>query len=97
MGKASRSVYALRKLAEKLFQIRQSLNLTQEGMLKRFEDFPTLQQSVVSAYERGNREPPLLVLFAYAKAANVYVDVLLDDETNLSENLPCVKKSEGVR
>lgn len=97
MGKASRSIYAPQRLAEKLLQTRQKLNLTQEEMLKRLADFPTLQQSVISAYERGDREPPLLVLFAYAQIANIYVDVLLDDKTDLPENLPSIKKSEGVK
>lgn len=86
MGKASRSIYAPRRLNEKLLQIRRGLGLTQEEMLKRFEKFPTLQQSVISAYERGDREPPLLVLLAYARIINIRVDVLLDDEVDLPEN-----------
>ena len=85
MGKASRSVYAPKRLGEKLLLIRQGLGLTQEEMLKRFEKFPTLQQSVISAYERGDREPPLLVLLAYARIARIYVDILLDDNANLPE------------
>ena len=47
-----------------------------------------MQQSVISGYERGDREPALLVLFAYARLANVYVDVLLDDAVNLPDKLP---------
>lgn len=96
MGKASRSLCAPQRLAEKLFQIRQRLNLTQEEMLKRLGDFSTLQQSVISAYERGDREPPLLILFAYARLANIYVDALLDDEVNLPESIPSKSKSKGT-
>lgn len=97
MGKASRSLYAPQRLAEKLLQIRQRLNLTQEEMLKNLGDFSTLQQSVISAYERGDREPPLLVLFAYARIGNIYVDALLDDDVSLPDVLPSNKKSGGIK
>lgn len=96
MGRASRSLYAPPRLAEKLLQIRQKLGLTQEELLRQLKDFPTLQQSVISGYERGDREPALLVLFAYARLANVYVDVLLDDAVNLPDKLPSRQKSEGI-
>lgn len=38
-----------------------------------------------------------MVLLQYAKAANVYVEALIDDEVNLPERLPAVRKNEGVR
>lgn len=92
MGKASRSVYAPRRLGEKLLQIRQGLGLTQEEILRLFGKFPTLQQSVISAYERGDREPPLLVLLAYARSADIYVDILLDDEADLPKHFSTAKQ-----
>ncbi len=49
----------------------------------------------ISEYETGKREPPLLILLEYARAANVYVDTLIDDSVNLPE-IPSRKKSEGV-
>jgi transcriptional regulator with XRE-family HTH domain len=52
-------------------------------------------RSSVSGYEQGYREPPLHVLLAYARTANVYVDVLIDDELNLPNNLPAERKSKG--
>lgn len=52
-------------------------------------------RSSISGYEQGTREPPIHVLLAYARAANVYVDVLIDDELNLPDNLPAKRKSKG--
>jgi transcriptional regulator with XRE-family HTH domain len=54
-------------------------------------------RATISGYERGVREPPLPVLLEYAKSANVYVDVLIDDELNLPDKLPCRKKHAGVK
>jgi len=39
--------------------------------------------TAISAYERGLREPDLLVLLRYAKVARVSTDVLIDDTRNL--------------
>jgi transcriptional regulator with XRE-family HTH domain len=52
--------------------------------------------STISHYESGEREPPLPVLLAYAKLANVYVDVLIDDELDLPEQIPSREKSSGI-
>jgi hypothetical protein len=38
-----------------------------------------------------------MILMAYARVANVYVEVLIDDELDLPEKLPSAKKHEGVR
>jgi transcriptional regulator with XRE-family HTH domain len=56
-----------------------------------------LFRSSVSGYERGTREPPLGVLLAYARAANVSVEALIDDEIDLPQKLPASPKSEGIR
>jgi hypothetical protein len=37
------------------------------------------------------------VLLEYARAANVYVDALIDDAVDLPERLPSAKRSEGVK
>jgi len=37
----------------------------------------------ISGYERGEREPPLPVLLAYARLAKVSVERLIDDELDL--------------
>jgi hypothetical protein len=45
----------------------------------------------------GAREPPLVILLEYARLANIYIDVLVDDDVDLPGRLPSPTKSEGVR
>ena len=98
MGSASRLArHTPRRLAEKLALIRDGLGLSQNEMLRRLGSPEKLLQSSISGYERGVREPPPLILLAYARAANVYVEVLLDDDLDLPKVLPAKPKSEGVR
>lgn len=85
------------RLPEKLRTIRVALGLSQDGMLRKLGLDETMIRSTVSGYERGEREPPLPVLLEYARAANVYVEVLIDDGLDLPEQLPARKKSEGVK
>ncbi len=70
-------------LAKKLLQIREFLNLSQTEMLKRLGFDDRLYRSNISQYERGEREPPLLVIFSYAKVVGIMVEVLIDDEVEL--------------
>jgi transcriptional regulator with XRE-family HTH domain len=98
MGTASRRVrHSPTRLAEKLLQIRVSLDLSQNGMLRRLGDPEKLSQSNISGYERGVREPPLLILLEYARVAGVYIEVLVDDSIDLPEKLPANPKSEGIK
>ncbi len=98
MGTASRRTrHSPSRLAEKLLQIRVSLDLSQNGMLRRLGDPEKLSQSNISGYERGVREPPLLILLEYARVAGVYMEVLVDDSINLPEKLPANPKSEGIK
>lgn len=85
------------RLAEKLLRIRLALNLSQSGILEHLSFSEELFRSNVSQYERGTRVPPLPVLLEYARAAGVWVDVLIDDELDLPEKLPSVTKHEGVK
>ena len=85
------------RLPEKLLQIRLALDLSQGGMLYQLGLHETLSRTTISAYELGTGEPPLPVLLDYARAANVWVDVLIDDELDLPAKLPSAKKHEGVR
>lgn len=84
------------RLAKKLRQIRESLGLSQSGILIKlgFQD-TNLSRSSISGYELGEREPPLLVLYAYANLANVYMDVLVDDALDLPNTIPGDEKSLG--
>jgi transcriptional regulator with XRE-family HTH domain len=97
MGRAPRPKPA--RLAEKLTQIRHALGLSQDGMLTRLglSEREGLFRSSVSGYELGKREPPLPVLLEYARAANVSVEALIDDELDLPEKLPAARKSEGIK
>lgn len=95
MGSVAR--WRSRRLAEKLLNIRTALGLSQNGMLRHLGFAHEMLQARISSYELGTREPPLPVLLAYARAANVYVDALVDDDIDLPERLPSAKKSEGKK
>lgn len=95
MGRASRPRPL--RLAEKLLRVRTALGLSQNGMIRRLGFVEEITQDYISAYERGVREPPLPVLLQYARAANVLVEVLIDDELDLPARLPPSRRSEGVR
>ena len=85
------------RLAEKLLRIRVELGLSQSGMLEQLGFSEELFRSNISQYELGTREPSLPVLLQYARAANVWLDILIDDELDLPEKLPSSTKSEGIR
>lgn len=95
MGRASRPKPS--RLAEKVLQIRTDLGLSQNGMIRRMGLTDELLREEISLFEHGVRVPPLPVLLEYARAANVYVDALIDDEVDLPKKLPARAKSEGVR
>ena len=95
MGSVAR--WRSRRLAEKLLRVRTTLGLSQNGMLRHLGLADELLQARISSYELGTREPPLPVLLAYARAANVYVDALVDDEVDLPEKLPSAHESDGIK
>jgi transcriptional regulator with XRE-family HTH domain len=95
MGSAARQ--RSKRLAEKLLLIRTALGLSQNAMIRHLSLEADMFQGRISSYELGTREPPLPVLLAYARAANVYVDALIDDNLDLPEKLPASLKSEGIR
>jgi transcriptional regulator with XRE-family HTH domain len=81
-----------RRLSEKLLQIRERLDLSQGGMLKRLGLEEDYDRATISGYERGEREPPLPILLRYAEVANICLDVLVDDDTELPARIPATKK-----
>jgi transcriptional regulator with XRE-family HTH domain len=95
MGRASRPKPG--RLAGKLLHIRHALALSQNGMIRKMGLTNELLREEVSLFEHGIRVPPLLVLLAYGRAANVYVEALIDDEVDLPEELPSRVKSEGLK
>ena len=80
------------RLAEKLRRIREALGLSQSEMWRHLgvEDLIVFKQ--ISTYELGKREPPLPVLLAYARAAGVCMDTLVDDKLDLPAKLPAKAK-----
>jgi transcriptional regulator with XRE-family HTH domain len=76
--------------AEKLKQIRTSLDLSQHGISIRLEKQDArirIARSSISDYERGKREPGLLVLYDYARLANISMNVLIDDALDLPDTI----------
>jgi len=62
---------------------------TQEELKDRLEQLgfvSDLDRADVSEFERGRRDPDLLTLLSYGRLANVYLDVLVDDELDLTED-----------
>jgi len=86
MGRAAR--LRSERLAEKLRQIRKSLELSQNELIRRMGLEDMIYQSNVSGYESGEREPPLPILLRYASVAGVCMDALVDDELDLPKKLP---------
>ena len=87
MGRSNRPKPA--RLAEKLLQIRISVGLTQEQLINRLDYTQSpLYPSNISEFESGKREPPLLVLLAYARTAGISTDLLIDDRLDLPKRLP---------
>ena len=92
MGRAARQ--RPRRLSEKLAQIRASLGLSQNEMVRRLGLEGQLLREDVSRFERGvGGEPPLDLLLRYARAISTtgrgeFLEALIDDEMDLPEMLP---------
>lgn len=89
MGRKSRE--RPERLADKLLQIREALRLSQSEMLRRIDKEESGHRNFISDYERGVRVPSLLEVLAYARAAGVSMDVLVDDDLDLPKRLPTTK------
>ena len=85
------------RLPEKLQLIRQSFGLSQNEMISRLGLSAELIREELSAFERGLRQPPALVLLRYARCVSISTDVLLDDEMDLPAKLQKAAKQSAVR
>lgn len=79
-------------LAEKLRLLRTRFSLTQAQMVERLRNqkLPSpikIYPGNISRFEQGLREPPPLILLAYARAAGISVEVLIDADFELPEQL----------
>lgn len=70
-------------LGVKLRQIRAMLNYSQNEMLKALKADDRIDRSIVSGWERGTKEPSLLILLKYARLAGISTDTLIDDSIEL--------------
>lgn len=70
------------KLASKLKVIRQRLGLSQTEMKARLNFAGHYGR--ISEYELGKRQPSVLTLLLYARAAGIRLEELIDDELELS-------------
>jgi transcriptional regulator with XRE-family HTH domain len=86
MGQSAREKPA--RLGEKLLHIRLRFGLSQNEMIGQLGLKEKLTRENVSAFERGIREPSLLVLLQYARASGIYIDALVDDSIDLPAKLP---------
>ncbi len=64
-------------------EIRQSLELSQNGLIRflGFED--ELTQAEILAFERGVRIPSLIILLRYARSVSINVEIIIDDKLEL--------------
>ncbi len=85
------------RLAEKLVAIRTALGSSQSEMIRRLGAEEVVTQNILSNYELGKREPPLLILLQYARVAGVPMEALVDDELDLPENLPGPTDHQEIR
>jgi transcriptional regulator with XRE-family HTH domain len=72
-------------LPAKLLQIRQRLGVGQHRMAQRLNLDPKRFTARISEYEAGKREPNLLLVLAYTRAAHVPVEYLIDDDLDLDD------------
>jgi len=79
-----------KRLAEKLLQIRNSLEggISQNELIRRMKLENELGQERISKYERGILIPPLHVLCAYADVANIYLEIIVRDDLEIPHQLP---------
>ena len=95
MGRLPRRTPA--RLPEKLREIRVRLGLSQNELIRLMGLEGELTREQVSSFELGRRQPNLMTLWAYANAANLYVDALILDSLDLPDTLPSPVKSGGLQ
>jgi transcriptional regulator with XRE-family HTH domain len=84
------------RLAEKLRQIRIGLGLSQTQMLERLGYSDSMHYGRISEYEQDKREPSLMILLAYARAASVHLEDIVDYNFDLPRKLPGSVNYRGI-
>ena len=85
------------RLAGKLREIREALELSQTQMLVRLGLDGSMHYGRISQYENDEREPTLLTLLAYAHVAGVHLEDIVDDDLDLPARLPGKIRYRGRR
>ena len=85
------------RLASKLRQIREALELSQTQMLIRLGLEDSMHYGRISQYENDEREPTLMTLLAYARVAAVHLEDIVDDDLDLPSRLPGRVRYRGRR
>jgi transcriptional regulator with XRE-family HTH domain len=76
------------RLAQKLAEIRERMGLTQREMFERLGDTGTrLYVGHIDDYEKDRRVPTLQVVLAYARAAGIPMELIVDDGLDLPHRL----------
>ena len=71
-------------LSGKLLLIRKNLDYSLSAMAATLSSGKiTLRKQDISHFEKGEREPNLIILLRYARLARIPVEVLIDDDLNL--------------
>ena len=70
-----------KKLAGKLREIRERMEMTQQEVADRLGT----DASSISRFERGIREPSLLEILEYSYVSGVGVEILIDDKKSLAK------------
>ena len=94
MGRGPRRKPA--RLPGKLRAIRDTLLMSQDEIIVRMGLKGEYLREEISAFELGKRPVPLPLLLNYADLANIYVEVLINDNLDLPEKLPASPRSEGI-
>lgn len=80
-------------LAKKLKTIREELGIGQLEMAKRLSTTARpLDGAMVSRFERGEREPNLLVIVSYCDMAQITASVLIDDRWSVKDLIWAMRK-----
>lgn len=83
------------RLAAKLRDVRTKLGLTQAEMFELLGDTGTrLRVGHIGEFETDKRVPTLQVVLAYARAAGVLMEVLVDDELEMPKKISGSKASK---
>lgn len=84
MGRSSRS--RPKRLGAKLKLIRTRMGLTQPQLIEKLNvRNESIYPTTISAFEKGRREPPLIVLLRYARVYGCSVEALIDDKMKLPD------------